>query len=132
MLSHTITWGVNLAVLTNLTQYVWHQQMKKTWKRGRHWERFGPVYLVGLSVPLVMADLTRHILDDEHILGPGWAMFRPGCSPDGITCLSVVGWIFTIVCTYSGFICLFVGVLWSADVHKKFAAAVRKNSSARC
>ena len=54
MLSHTITWGVNLAVLTNLTQYVWHQQMKKTWKRGRHWERFGPVYLVGLSVPLVM------------------------------------------------------------------------------
>ena len=53
MLSHTITWGVNLAVLTNLTQYVWHQQMKKTWKRG-HWERFGPVYLCALSVPLVM------------------------------------------------------------------------------
>ena len=53
MLSHTITWGVNLAVLTNLTQYVWHQQLKKTWKRG-HWERFGPVYLCALSVPLVM------------------------------------------------------------------------------
>ena len=77
------------------------------------------------------ADLTRHILDDEGLLGPAWKMFRDGCTPDGITCLTVVGWIFTIVCTYSGFICLFVGVLWSADIHKKFAAAVRKNKARR-
>jgi len=28
-----------------------------------------------------------------------------------MSCLSVVGWIFTVVCTYSGFILLFVGTM---------------------
>ena len=30
--------------------------------RGTHWQKYGPLYLVGLAVPLVMADLTRHVL----------------------------------------------------------------------
>lgn len=30
--------------------------------RGSHWKRYGPFYLTTLAVPLVMADLTRHVL----------------------------------------------------------------------
>ena len=64
--AHSITWGVNLAVLTNLTQYICTQQAKKTWKK-THWSKYGPVYFVALSVPLVMADLT--VWDTKTELG---------------------------------------------------------------
>ena len=36
--------------------------------RGTHWQRYGPLYLVGIAVPLVMADLTRHVLQGESVL----------------------------------------------------------------
>jgi hypothetical protein len=33
--------------------------------RGSHWSRLGPFYLTLAAVPLVMADLTRHVLQGE-------------------------------------------------------------------
>ena len=33
---------------------------------GTHWQRYGPLYLMLLAVPLVMADLTRHVLQGER------------------------------------------------------------------
>lgn len=38
---------------------------------------------------------------------------------ENLTNLSPIGWLFTITFTYSGFICLFVGILWNADILKK-------------
>ena len=107
--AHSITWGVTLAILTNLTQYTYTVQSKKTWKTS-HWQKYGPVYFVGLSVPLVMADLTRHVLQDSHFWNA--SMYRPGCDQDDFKCLSVIGWLFTVCFTYLGFLSLFIGVLW--------------------
>ena len=44
------------------------------------------------------------------------------CTPhEDIAHLSPVGWIFTIVCTYTGFLLLAAAVLWNANVHRKLA-----------
>lgn len=86
---------------------------------------------MGMSVPLVMADLTRHVLQDEGMLPASFSMFRPGCHENDMRCLSLVGWLFTVVCTYSGFICLFIGVLWSADMHIKLRKAFAKGKKTK-
>lgn len=51
-------------MLTNLTQYATHKCAQQRYWRPTHLSRYGPAYLVALSVPLVMADLTRHVLQD--------------------------------------------------------------------
>ncbi|KAK9813126.1 hypothetical protein WJX72_009501 [[Myrmecia] bisecta] len=106
-------------------------------RRGTGWSKWGPLVLVVLSVPLVMADLTRHVLQDAGIWpSPGSDMYRPDCDHSarhlgGITCLSLVGWLFTIVFTYLGFACLIAGVLWGADIHIKLRRAWRDIRRAR-
>lgn len=50
-------------------------------------------------------------------------MYKPGCHVNGpikFRCLSLVGWLFTIVFTYTGFACLVVGTFWSANMGIKF------------
>jgi len=89
-------------------------------RRGSHLYRYGPFYLVLFSVPLVMADLTRHLLQDTNVWPePGSAEYRDGCEQENVTCLSIVGIVFTIVCTYLGFTCLAIGVLWNAKIWDK-------------
>lgn len=48
-----------MAILTNLTQYSYWKTLTKV---GTHWHRFGPVYLLALATPLLLADMTRHCL----------------------------------------------------------------------
>lgn len=109
-------------------------------RKGSHWQRYGPLYLVLLAIPLVMADLTRHVLQDSGIWsGPSSAMYRPHCGHSerrlgGITCLSVTGWLFTIIFTYTGFACMMIGVFWAADMQVKIARAwkgIRRARAAR-
>ena len=107
--------------------------------------------LQAASVPLICADLFRHVLQDSgmwassnsHMYLPpdaasscdpgaaGEALCRAphsaggfghrapwtcdadlhlcACPEASIRCLSAVGWVFTILCTYAGFLCLFAG-----------------------
>lgn len=49
--------------------------------------------------------------------GPSSAMYRPNCGHSerrlgGIMCLSVTGWLFTIIFTYTGFACMIIGRVW--------------------
>lgn len=80
--------------------------------------RYGPFYLTLLAVPLIMADLTRHVLQDADMIS--LSMYRDGCDHHtgfrGITCLGVWGWLFTIIFTYSGFLCLLIGTFWAANI----------------
>lgn len=85
-LSHTLSFGVVLAVLTNLVQFTAHGCQ---FRRGTHLRRYAPAYLIATSVPLLLADQTRHVLQDSGIwpAGPGkWSssMYqsaRGQCSP---------------------------------------------------
>lgn len=65
-LSHTIQFGVTLAMITNLAQYVLHKCFKR--HNHSHWNRFGPFYLCAAGVPLIMMDNTRHILQGTQLL----------------------------------------------------------------
>lgn len=171
---------MTLAVLTNLVQHTYH----------RTGGRAGPTLLVALAVPLVCADLLRHVLQDsgiwsgasshmylppdaDSVCTPGaagdalcraprsaggyghgapWACDADAqhcvCPEASIRCLSRVGWVFTIGCTYTGFALLFAGaprwrkrccrvsrprltryalamlagVLWGADLPRKLRA----------
>lgn len=91
-LAHTVSFGVTLAVLTNVAQYVYNHD--KVFRRNKltHWQRHGPFYLVLLSVPLVMADLTRHALQDAgEWPSPGSDMYQPNCHHTwGLRCLTWV------------------------------------------
>jgi len=113
--AHVITFGVTLALLTGIAQFVYH----KCKKRPRpHIYRWGPFYCTALAVPFVMADLTRHLILD-HVSVHWLLEYRKGCGHETVVCLTVVGVIFTIVCTYLGFLCLFIGSLWNANICEK-------------
>lgn len=110
----------------------------------------GPLLFTLFAVPLIMADLVRHLLQDhgawnECDRDPGeiwpakckWSSSQYKCevaydptnttrgyqcvpnSDENMKHLSLVGVLFTIVCTYSGFLMLFIGVLWNAQIVKK-------------
>src|SRR5687767_9203899 len=86
-------------------------------RSGTKWQRYGPMILVMVSVPLVMADPTRHVLQDANIWKPpSSSEYRAGCHSETIRCLSVLGVFFTIIFTYVGFACLILGTLWYANV----------------
>lgn len=122
-LAHSVSFGITLALITNIAQYTYHKCAPK--KKGSHLQRYGPFYLTLAAVPLIMADLTRHVLQDADMIS--LSMYRDGCPNHegfkGITCLSGVGWLFTIILTYSGFICLIVGTFWAANIVGKVKAA---------
>jgi len=92
-----------------------------TLKNRRHhkkWiQRFGPLMLTLLAAPLILADPLRHVLNDENLVN--LSMYRDDTDEENITALSVWGWLFTIIFTYSGFVCLFFGVLWNASIIQK-------------
>jgi len=94
-------------------------------RTGTHWQRFGPTYFVALAVPLVMADLTRHLLLD-HLHISELKEYRSGCPDENVRCLTVLGWFFTIIFTYLGFLCLFIGSLWNANICEKIQEIKKK------
>lgn len=141
--THSLTWGINLAVLTNMLQFI-HAKTKKTRKNMSHFRKWGPCYLILLSIFLVLADLTRHLVNDS------WGMQNcKDVTPDNVTfphldkdleyevCeshdvaseyndnggLSVYGWVFTIFCTWSGFACMVTGIFWGIGLPKKVMAS---------
>jgi len=92
---------------------------------GTHMQKYGPVYMTILSSFLVMADLTRHILEDYEVwperMSNGWGSgeYQENCATEDMDCLSTVGILFTIVFTYSGFLFLAIATLWNANICDK-------------
>ena len=100
-------------------------------------QRNGPAILVSLAIPLILADTVRHVLLDAG-LWPGCIVLPDGScawysatmytdeadtvADENVTHLSLIGVLFTIVATYSGFLLLAAGTLYNADIVKKLAA----------
>lgn len=98
-----------------------------------HWQVWGPCWFLFASIFLVMADLTRHLVNDS------WKLQKcsePQVDQDGIkkqTCevhavmneylptgaLSIYGITFTIICTWLGFTCMAIGIFWGLDMPRK-------------
>jgi len=96
-------------------------------RKGTHCHRWGPTYLTVIAGFLIMADLTRHIMEDinawpEH-MGKnylwGSGEYRDDCHEETMRCLSLMGVLFTIVATYTGFLFLVIGTMWNANIVDK-------------
>lgn len=64
-IAHTLTWGFNLAVLSNMAQFLFKKCSTHPIRKHRsHFAKFAPAYLAVLATVLVMVDLTRHVVND--------------------------------------------------------------------
>ncbi len=66
--SHTFSLALTLAILTNLTQYMYWKSAYKV--GGSLWSRQGPTILLAIATPLLVADLMRHCLQGKKGDGP--------------------------------------------------------------
>lgn len=90
-------------------------------RKGTFTHRYGPLILMFIAFPLVMSDQVRHVMQDIDWWpsSKGSNEYRFGCHDENYGCLSVIGWLFTVVFTYVGFIALGISVLWNANIIKK-------------
>lgn len=156
-LAHSVTFGINLAVFTNLAQYMYTGTKARRDYAGSHLRKWGPLYCVCLATVGVMADLIRHLINDAnnwYLVGPTGDKLHfdfdsciysipsvsgsSQCAQKGVPgpfqvteenalgidmsmynedgSLSVYGWVFTIMGTWTGFAFLFVGILWYTGI----------------
>lgn len=156
--SHAITFGIDLAVFTNIVQFAITKTNKSRLSKP-FLPKWGPVICLTFATALVMADLVRHLANDAWgtactDLPDGKAIqicdtgktncdspvdhdyskycysrdvmneFQPGY--EGFPHLTVYGWVFTVFCTWSGYLLLFVGIFWIINFPQKMAAKWRQ------
>jgi len=128
-LGHYISFSITGAMMIALNAYMFYCAKKKRTKFP-FGKKYGPFMLTVAAALLIMADLLRHVLQDVNVWKagpwPGSNEYRPNCNQENVTCLSAIGWIFTIVCTYSGFILLFCGTMWNANLLHKLREIKRQ------
>ena len=82
-LGHWISFGVNLVVFTASIVFVFRQSSRRA-RQPTHWLRYGPTYLTGVAAGLIMADNTRHVLQDQEVWPkgpwPGSSQYREDCA----------------------------------------------------
>eukprot|EP01104_Vermistella_antarctica_P005170 TRINITY_DN15600_c0_g1_i1.p1 TRINITY_DN15600_c0_g1~~TRINITY_DN15600_c0_g1_i1.p1 ORF type:complete len:143 (-),score=42.06 TRINITY_DN15600_c0_g1_i1:13-441(-) len=105
--------------MTTLIVYMIHCAFNKRAHLKSFCQQFGPLILTVVATFLIMADLTRHVLMDNGIWVNALGMYRNNCNSESLFCLSVLGYVVTIGCTYTGFLCLFVATLWNANIMSK-------------
>jgi len=133
-MAHSISFGINLAVTTNMFQLVWHQNRNATKGGGSSGDDGSnkttskrPVFLVFCSIPLIMLDNVRHVLQDGEMIGKWSSMYRSDkkCYHHDFRCLSLVGWTCQIATTV-GFALLLLGVLMSSGAWVKLKRRYRE------
>eukprot|EP01028_Stygiella_incarcerata_P006207 TRINITY_DN2538_c0_g1_i1.p2 TRINITY_DN2538_c0_g1~~TRINITY_DN2538_c0_g1_i1.p2 ORF type:complete len:152 (+),score=29.25 TRINITY_DN2538_c0_g1_i1:356-811(+) len=113
-LGHLIALIVTAIMMIVVDSFIAYQSKKRF---GTHWHKYGPLYLCLIATPLILADPTRHVLQDTNVWpsDKGSAMYRSDCGSETLKCLSTVGIIFTC-CTWIGFGFLMAGTLWNAKI----------------
>jgi len=141
-LGHWISFAITLLMMVLVNCFIFWSLKNRSRRKGC-WHYWGPFVITCLAVPLIMADLTRHVLQDTGVWPEcdrapdvvwssacNWAsnQFKcnelpaVGCIPDSeenMAHLSPMGIFFTIFCTYFGFLLLFIGTLWNVNIVKK-------------
>jgi len=117
-LGHWISFGVTGGLMLGMVLYMLYNARKYRW--GRPHIKYGPTIMTTFAALLIMADISRHVMQDIGWWpSPGSNQYRDDCEHENLECLSVVGWFFTIIMTYTGFSLLFVAALWNAKICEK-------------
>ena len=64
-LAHTITFAVNLAIFSNMCQFIYRSCKSKLNHHRSHFSNWAAMYCIVLATVLVMVDLLRHVLQDS-------------------------------------------------------------------
>ena len=123
--AHSISFGINLAVTTNIFQAVWRKSKSTTTSLGERKRKKKAATLTCISIPLIMLDNVRHVLQDGQMIGNWSSMYRKRCYHRDLRCLSLVGWTCQIATTV-GFGLLFAGVLMSSGAWVKVKRRFRE------
>lgn len=143
--SHSLTFGLNLAVLTNMLQFMYNKRNRSKQKyisntpAKTHFWIWGPCYFLFISIFLIMADLTRHLVNDswrlqncEKVVIVG-GIKKQTCEVHAVMNeylptgnLSVFGIVFTVLFTWIGFLLMAIGILWGLDLPRKMYNTYRK------
>eukprot|EP01029_Cantina_marsupialis_P008471 TRINITY_DN2008_c0_g1_i1.p2 TRINITY_DN2008_c0_g1~~TRINITY_DN2008_c0_g1_i1.p2 ORF type:complete len:126 (-),score=25.93 TRINITY_DN2008_c0_g1_i1:564-941(-) len=108
-----------LLLLVAVTIFLWKQKKKRQFLKSA-FKRNGPVIFAILGTIFIMADLTRHVLQDYKVwpshggILPS-AQYRSDCGSESVRCLSPLGWVFYIS-TYVGFALFMTGTLWNSNI----------------
>lgn len=82
-LGHWIAFGVNLVVFIFSIVFVYRQSARRS-RQPTHWLKYGPTYLTIVAAVLVMADNTRHVLQDTKVWPsgpwPGSSQYLSDCT----------------------------------------------------
>jgi len=113
---HVVSFAITGAMMILVNAFMVYTLKKRRKERPR-WRKYGPLACTLLAAPLVMADLLRHLLNDYNLAD--LSMYNSDNDEENLTNLTVYGWLFTIIFTYLGFILLFIGVLWNANILEK-------------
>jgi len=131
-LGHYISFAVTLSMMIGVNAYIFHKSRQR---KGTFFHKRGPLCFTILAALLIMMDLTRHVLQDLNYWKsgpfPGSSEYRPGCEQENMECLSVLGVFFTVIATYGGFVCLFIGTMWNANILQKLKQIKRQWSALR-
>jgi hypothetical protein len=117
-LSHYLNLSIDLVMLVSVLIFIWYEaRTKRRVYNHTIFGVYGPALLVSLASILIMADPIRHVLQDLNLIDA--PMYKSKCHAETFSCLSIIGWFFTIFCTYFGFTLFFIGVLWNSNTFVK-------------
>jgi len=113
-MGHVLGFAVTAAMLVAMLIYTIYS-LRNRW--GEFCQKYGPLVMVAVAFPLILAEPLRHILQDQEVwTGDSVKIYRDDCHSGYLDCLSLTGWLITFTATYSGFVLLFVGSLWNANI----------------
>lgn len=119
-ITHTFTWGINLAIFSNMLQFVGRRAALRS--HYGYWRKWGPFWCIFWGMLCMMADLTRHVLNDSFGI-------MDMENPDGS--YTVYGIVFTFLLTYLGALLLMTGILWDTHLLQKVAIKWRAARGSR-
>jgi len=140
-LGHLISLIITILMMAVVNGFMVYTLKNRDPSRGKCFY-YGPLALTLTATPLILADIIRHVLQDNGIWKEcdrpddliwdsrcNWSSSQyhcttlpPHCIPtakENMFHLSPMGVLFTICFTYMGFACLMVGTLWNANICEK-------------
>ncbi|CAD7951003.1 unnamed protein product [Amoebophrya sp. A25] len=130
---------MNCAIFSNMVQHMIGKCKAHPVRATRsHFQKFAPVYMIGVGAILILCDLVRHLMNDawgthcderddfsvqtkdlpakysEVCYGTGFASMY---NTDGS--LNTLGLLLSVIFTWTGFVLLFSGILYGIDFHRK-------------
>ena len=123
--SHYLNLSIDFVMLGSVSIFIWYEaRTKRRVYNHNIFGVYGPALLISLASILIMADPMRHVLQDLNLIDA--PMYKSKCHVETFSCLSIIGWLVTVFCTYFGFTLFFIGVLWNSNTLLKIVTQWRE------